>query len=95
LTRIFTVTVGTGRTERTAVHADANELLTECLGGAAKGHFKKRGASWYFWIELDVGPDGARKQKSVGGFKTRKEAEHAYSLALRNVARRRGQEVGQ
>jgi integrase len=44
-----------------------------------KGHFKKRGASWYFWIELDAGPDGARKQKSRGGFKTRKEAERAYA----------------
>jgi integrase len=52
-----------------------------------KGHFKKRGASWYFWIELDVGPDGARKQKSVGGFKTRKEAERAYA-DMRDEVRR-------
>jgi hypothetical protein len=42
-----------------------------------KGHFRKRGACWYFWIELEPGPDGARKQKSRGGFKTRKEAERA------------------
>ena len=44
-----------------------------------KGHFKKRGASWYFWIELDPGPDGSRKQRSRGGFKTRKEAERAFA----------------
>jgi len=47
------------------------------------GHFKKRGVSWYFWLELEPGPDGARKQKSQGGFKTRKEAvESAYQRTL-------------
>lgn len=44
-----------------------------------KGHFKKRGASWYFWIELEPGPDGMRKQKTRGGFKTRRDAEHAFA----------------
>lgn len=44
-----------------------------------KGHFKRRGASWYFWVELDPGPDGRRRQKSKGGFKTRKEAERAFA----------------
>jgi len=44
-----------------------------------KGHFKKRGATWYFWVELEPGPDGRRRQKSRGGFKTRKEAEHAFA----------------
>lgn len=44
-----------------------------------KGHFRKRGNSWYFWAELDPGPDGERRQKSRGGFKTRKEAERAFA----------------
>ncbi|MGQ0826745.1 MAG: tyrosine-type recombinase/integrase [Actinomycetota bacterium] len=52
-----------------------------------QGHFKKRGASWYFWIELEPGPDGARNQKSLGGFKTRKEAERAFA-DMRNDLRR-------
>ena len=51
-----------------------------------RGHFKKRGASWYFWVELEPGPDGKRRQKSRGGFKTRKEAEHAFA-ALRDEIR--------
>ena len=66
-------------------------MLTPCqrsdYGRLRKGHFKKRGASWYFWIELDAGPNGARKQKSVGGFKTRKEAERAYAETRDEVRR--------
>ncbi|HVB00526.1 MAG TPA: tyrosine-type recombinase/integrase [Acidimicrobiales bacterium] len=42
------------------------------------GHFRKRGSSWYFWITLEHGTSGARRQRSVGGFKTRREAEIAY-----------------
>ncbi len=52
-----------------------------------RGHFKKRGASWYFWVELEPGPDGKRRQKSRGGFKTRKEAERAFA-ELRDEIRR-------
>jgi integrase len=52
-----------------------------------KGHFKKRGASWYYWVELERGPDGQRRQKSRGGFKTRKEAERAFA-ELRDEVRR-------
>ena len=51
------------------------------------GHFKKRGVSWYFWLELEPGPDGARKQKSQGGFKARKEAERAFAV-MRDEIRR-------
>jgi Arm domain-containing DNA-binding protein len=40
-----------------------------------EGHFKKRGTAWYFWVELEPGPDGKRRQKSRGGFKTRNDAE--------------------
>src|SRR3989442_902758 len=52
-----------------------------------KGHFKKRGASWYFWVELEPGPDGRRRQKSRGGFETRKGAERAFA-ELRDEVRR-------
>lgn len=52
-----------------------------------KGHFRKRGARWYFWVELEPGPDGKRRQKSRGGFATRKEAERAFA-ALRDEVRR-------
>ena len=52
-----------------------------------KGHFKKRGASWYYWVELERGPDGQRRQKSRGGFKTRKDAERAFA-ELRDEVRR-------
>lgn len=52
-----------------------------------KGHFKKRGSSWYYWVELDRGPDGQRRQKSRGGFKTRKDAERAFG-ELRDEVRR-------
>jgi integrase len=52
-----------------------------------KGHFKKRGASWYYWVELERGPGGERRQKSRGGFKTRKEAERAFG-ELRDEVRR-------
>jgi hypothetical protein len=46
-------------------------LLTGTIVDAmVAGHFKKRGASWYFWVELDPGPDGRRRQLSRGGFKT-------------------------
>jgi hypothetical protein len=52
-----------------------------------KGHFKKRGASWYYWAELDPGPDGERRQQSKGGFRTRKDAERAFA-DLRDDMRR-------
>jgi integrase len=54
-----------------------------------KGHFKKRGSSWYYWAELGVGPDGRRQQKSAGGFKTRREAEEAFAR-LRDSVRTGG-----
>jgi integrase len=54
---------------------------------AVKGHFKKRGTSWYYWVELERGPGGERRQKSRGGFKTRKDAERAFG-ELRDEVRR-------
>jgi integrase len=52
-----------------------------------RGHFRKRGEKWYYWAELEPGPDGKRRQVSKGGFRTRKEAEAAYD-ELRNQVRR-------
>jgi integrase len=43
-----------------------------------KGYFRKRGSKWCFTV--DIGRDeatGKRKQKSLSGFKTKKEAEQA------------------
>lgn len=53
-----------------------------------KGHFRKRGKSWYVWFDLGPGPDGKRRQKSVGGFATKREAEAAFA-ELRDQHRRR------
>lgn len=43
------------------------------------GHFRKRGSRWYVWIDVGPGPDGRRRQKSMGGFSTRREAEAAFA----------------
>ena len=51
-----------------------------------RGHFRTR-AAWYFWVELEPGPDGKRRQKSRGGYKTRKEAERAFALFRDEVRR--------
>lgn len=53
----------------------------------AAGHFKKRGDKWYFWVELEPGPDGRRRQLSRGGFRTRREAEKAFA-DIRDEVRR-------
>lgn len=57
-----------------------------------KGHFKKRGSTWYYWADLGVGPDGKRHQKSAGGFKTRREAEEGFARLRDSV--RTGTYVG-
>lgn len=44
-----------------------------------RGHFKKRGNRWYYWSELPPGTDGRRRQKSMGGFATRRQAERAFA----------------
>ncbi|HVE46690.1 MAG TPA: site-specific integrase [Acidimicrobiales bacterium] len=43
------------------------------------GHFRKRGSRWYVWMDVGPGPDGRRRQKSMGGFATRREAEAAFA----------------
>lgn len=69
----------------------AKPLLTVCepdREGSApvRGRLRKRGDTSYFWVELECGPDGHRRQKSAGGFRTRKEAERAFA-ALRDEVR--------
>ncbi|ERI06612.1 Arm DNA-binding domain-containing protein [Aneurinibacillus aneurinilyticus] len=40
-----------------------------------KGYFRKRGSKWSFSIDIGRDPGtGKRKQKTVSGFKTKKEA---------------------
>ena len=45
---------------------------------SCEGPFQETGATWYYWAELEPGPDGKRRQKLAGGFRTRKEAEAAF-----------------
>ncbi|MEI4622111.1 Arm DNA-binding domain-containing protein [Bacillus cereus] len=40
-----------------------------------KGYFRKRGTKWSFTVDLGKDPTGKRKQKTMSGFKTKKEAE--------------------
>ena len=41
-----------------------------------RGHVRKRGETWQYTVELDIDPStGKRRQKSKGGFKTKKECE--------------------
>ncbi|HVE46689.1 MAG TPA: tyrosine-type recombinase/integrase [Acidimicrobiales bacterium] len=54
------------------------------------GHFRKRGKSWYVWFELGPGPDGRRRQKSVGGFATKREAIAAFAELRDQHNRRNG-----
>ncbi|WP_260989897.1 site-specific integrase [Paenibacillus xylanexedens] len=43
-----------------------------------KGSFYKRGSTWSYMIDIGIDPlSGKRKQKSKGGFKTKKEAQLA------------------
>ena len=63
----------------------------------------RRGASWFFRIDLPPGLDGKRRQKRVGGFATEREARRALAQAkldadagrLRYAARRTVGELAQ
>jgi hypothetical protein len=45
-----------------------------------KGYFRKRGNKWSYTIDIGVDPaTGKRKQKTVSGFKTKKEVQAACS----------------
>ena len=53
----------------------------------AQGRVYKRGKTWTYTIDLAPGPDGARRQKTKGGFATRKLADEAKNIVLSEVAR--------
>jgi integrase len=63
-----------------------------------KGYYKRRncvcddpkkcscGKSWTYWVDIGLDPKtGERRQKSKGGFKTRKEAEDAVAALITDV----------
>jgi integrase len=45
----------------------------------------RRGDLWFYRLELPPGPDGRRRQKRVGGFKTEREARRALAKAAVDV----------
>lgn len=48
-----------------------------------KGYFRKRGSKWSFTIDIGRDPvTGKRKQKTISGFRTKKEAEAACQALL-------------
>jgi integrase len=51
-----------------------------------KGYFRKRGTKWSFSIDVGRDPEtGKRKQKTVSGFKTKKEAEKACAEMITKI----------
>jgi integrase len=52
----------------------------------AKGYFRKRGDKWSFTVDIGRDPKtGKRKQKTVSGFRTKKEAEAACAELLNQL----------
>jgi integrase len=47
-----------------------------------RGHVRKRGNRWAYVLDVEPGPSGRRRQKWVGGFRTRKEADRALAEAV-------------
>lgn len=51
-----------------------------------KGYFRKRGNKWSFTVDIGRDPQtGKRKQKTVSGFKTKKEAEAACAELIAQI----------
>jgi hypothetical protein len=51
-----------------------------------KGYFRKRGSKWSFSIDIGRDPGtGKRKQTTVSGFKTKKEAEKACAEMIAQI----------
>lgn len=48
-------------------------------------YFRKRGSKWSYTIDVGQKPNGRRDQKTVGGFKTKKDAQLAAAEVLREV----------
>jgi hypothetical protein len=40
---------------------------------------------WYVLVDVSAGPDGKRRRRGVGGFKTKREAKAAEAEALRRI----------
>lgn len=51
-----------------------------------KGRAYRRGKTWSYLVDLPVGPDGKRRQRGKGGFRTKAEANAALALLLSEVA---------
>lgn len=53
-----------------------------------KGYFRKRGKSWSYTVDIGHDPiTNERKQKTKGGFKTKKEAQAACAEVKINLIR--------
>lgn len=51
-----------------------------------RGHVRRRGPSWTFMVDIGRDPaTGKRRLKSVGGFRTRRDAERALSKMLEQI----------
>ena len=50
-----------------------------------RGHITKRGATWTYVIDVGFDEHGRRKQRSKGGFRTRREAQAALTEALTTI----------
>lgn len=51
-----------------------------------KGRLQKRGQTWSYIVDLPPYPDGRRRQKWKGGFRTKRDAEAALAQILVDVA---------
>ncbi|SDX46235.1 Site-specific recombinase XerD [Marininema mesophilum] len=56
-----------------------------------KGYFRKRGKTWSFTLDIGKDSNGRRKQKTKGGYKTKKIAEEACAELISQL--RRGEYV--
>jgi integrase len=45
----------------------------------------RKNKRWYVLVEVPAGPDGKRRRRGVGGFKTKREAKAAEAEALRRI----------
>lgn len=50
-----------------------------------RGRVFKRSDTWSFMVDLPAAPDGRRRQRKKGGFRTKKEAEAALAALLTDV----------
>ena len=50
-----------------------------------RGRVFKRSDTWSFVVDLPSSPDGRRRQRKKGGFRTKKEAEAALAALLTDV----------